>query len=130
MTVTLAAIAFLVADYDEAIFWFGKALGFDLVEDTDMGGGRRWVIVASGGGARFLLAKAVGAEQINHIGQAAGGRVAFILNTENFAQDHARMMAVGVKFKELPRHEPYGTVAVFQDLYGNLWDLMEPRKTA
>ena len=130
MTVTLAAIAFLVADYDEAIFWFGKALGFDLVEDTDMGDGRRWVIVASGGGARFLLAKAVGAEQIKHIGQAAGGRVAFILNTENFAQDHARMMAVGVKFKELPRHEPYGTVAVFQDLYGNLWDLIEPRKTA
>jgi len=127
MTLKMSAITYLVQDYDEAIAWFRDALGFVLVEDTDMGEGKRWVLVApNNGGVRLLLAKAVGQKQIGAIGKAAGGRVAFFLNTENFTHDHARMMAAGVKFNETPRHEPYGTVAVFCDLYGNLWDLIEP----
>lgn len=127
----ISAITYLVRDYDEAIDWFVNALGFVLIEDTDMGESKRWVLVSSElqGGINLLLAKAVGPTQINAIGKSAGGRVSFILNTENFAQDHARMMAAGVEFKEPPRHEPYGTVAVFADLYGNLWDLIEPRSS-
>ena len=129
--IKISAITYLVRDYDEAIAWFVNALGFVLIEDTDMGEGKRWVLVSSElqGGINLLLAKAVGQTQINAIGKSAGGRVSFILNTENFAQDHARMMAAGVEFKEPPRHEPYGTVAVFADLYGNLWDLIEPRSS-
>ena len=126
----LVAVTFLVGDYDEAIAWFVNALGFVLVEDTDMGDGKRWVLVSPSGdtGVRLLLAKAVGQTQIDAIGKVAGGRVGLFLNTKNFAQDHARMMAAGVKFREPPRHEPYGIVAVFEDLYGNLWDLIEPTK--
>lgn len=124
----LAAVTFVVRDYEEAISWFTDALGFLLIEDINMGEGKRWVLVApQTEGVRLLLAKAVGQAQIEAISKAAGGRVAFFLNTENFIQDHARMIAAGVEFKELPRHEPYGTVAVFADLYGNLWDLIEPR---
>ncbi len=122
----LSAIAFLVRDYDEAIAWFTSALGLSLIEDTDMGDGRRWVLVDAGG-VRLLLAKAVGAEQIAAIHKTAGKRVAYFLNTDDFARDHARMLAAGVKFREQPRHEPYGTVAVFEDLYGNGWDLIEPK---
>ena len=125
----ISAITYLVRDYDEAIAWFVSTLGFVLIEDTDMGEGKRWVVVSPNarGGVNLLLAKAVGLTQIEAIGKAAGGRVGFFLNTENFVQDHARMMAAGVEFKEPPRHEPYGIVAVFADLYGNLWDLIEPR---
>ena len=124
----LATITFLVGDYDEAIAWFRFALGFELIEDTDMGGGKRWVLVSPRGenGIQLLLAQAVGQTQIDAIGNVAGGRVGYFLNTKNFAQDHARMLAAGVEFKEPPRHEPYGIVAVFEDLYGNLWDLIEP----
>ena len=126
----LEAVTFLVRDYDEAIVWFVNALGFLLIEDTAMGEGKRWVLVApQNAGVRLILAKAVGQTQIEAIGKAAGGRVGFFLNTENFVQDHARMIAAGVEFKEPPRHEPYGTVAVFADLYGNLWDLIEPRSS-
>ena len=130
MTQQLAAVTFLVREYDEAIAWFVGALGFVLVEDTDMDDGKRWVLVSPRGenNVRLLLAKAVGQMQTDNIGKAAGGRVEFFLNTENFAQDHARMMAAGVKFREPPRHEAYGTVAVFEDLYENLWDLIEPTK--
>ncbi len=126
----LSAITYLVRDYDEAVAWFVSVLGFVLIEDTDMGADKRWIIVSPElhGGTHLLLAKAVGLNQIDAIGNAAGGRVGFFLNTENFTQDHARMMAAGVEFKELPRHETYGTVAVFQDLYGNLWDLIEPKR--
>jgi catechol 2,3-dioxygenase-like lactoylglutathione lyase family enzyme len=126
----ISAITYLVRDYDEAIAWFVNALGFVLIEDTDMGEGKRWVVVApdARGGVNLLLAKAVGLTQIEAIGKVAGGRVGFFLNTENFVQDHARMMAAGVEFKEPPRHEPYGIVAVFADLYGNLWDLIEPKQ--
>ena len=124
----ISAIAYLVDDYDEAIAWFVSVLGFVLIEDTHMGDGKRWVLVApQTDGVKLLLAKAVGQAQTDAIGKAAGGRVGFFLNTENFVQDHARMMAAGVEFKEPPRHETYGTVAVFADLYGNLWDLIEPR---
>jgi catechol 2,3-dioxygenase-like lactoylglutathione lyase family enzyme len=124
----ISAVTFLVRDYDEAIAWFVGALGFVLIEDTDMGEGKRWVLVATHDeGQRLLLAKAVGQTQIDAVGKTAGGRVGFFLNTENFVQDHARMIAAGVEFKEPPRHEPYGIVAVFADLYGNLWDLIEPR---
>ena len=126
----LSAVTFLVGEYDEAIAWFVKALGFSVIEDTAMGEGKRWVLVApQNASVRLLLAKAVGQTQIDAIGKAAGGRVGFFLNTENFVQDHARMIAAGVEFKESPRHEPYGTVAVFADLYGNLWDLIEPRSS-
>jgi catechol 2,3-dioxygenase-like lactoylglutathione lyase family enzyme len=126
----ISAITYLVRDYDEAIAWFVRSLGFALIEDTDMGEGKRWVLVApQNDSVRLLLAKAVGQTQIDAIGKAAGGRVGFFLNTENFVQDHARMIAAGVEFKEPPRHEPYGIVAVFADLYGNLWDLIEPRSS-
>jgi uncharacterized glyoxalase superfamily protein PhnB len=123
----LTTIAYLVAGYDEAISWFQKALEFELIENTDMGHGKRWVVIDAGG-FRLLLAKAVGSEQKAQIGKAAGGRVGYFLNTENFARDHKRMMDAGVKFIETPRSEPYGTVAVFEDLYGNLWDLIEPKQ--
>jgi catechol 2,3-dioxygenase-like lactoylglutathione lyase family enzyme len=126
----ISAVTYLVRDYDEAIAWFVGALGFVLIEDTDMGEGKRWVLVATqDNGQRLLLAKAVGQTQIDAVGKAAGGRVGFFLDTENFVQDHARMIAAGVEFKEPPRHEPYGIVAVFADLYGNLWDLIEPRSS-
>ena len=126
MSSSLATITLLVRDYDEAISWFKAALDFDLIENTDMGGGKRWVLVDAGG-IRLLLAKADGPEQLAAIGNAAGGRVAFFLNTDNFARDHGRMLAAGVKFREAPRFEPYGTVAVFEDLYGNGWDLIQPK---
>jgi catechol 2,3-dioxygenase-like lactoylglutathione lyase family enzyme len=126
----ISAVTYLVRDYDEAIAWFVGALGFVLIEDTDMGDGKRWVLVGpQANGVRLLLAKAVGQTQIDAVGKTAGGRVGFFLNTENFVQDHARMIAAGVEFKEPPRHEPYGIVAVFADLYGNLWDLIEPRSS-
>ena len=123
----LAAISYLVRDYDEAITWFTEALGFALVEDTAMGGGKRWVVVeAPRGGSRLVLAKADGAEQERAVGRACGGRVGFFLYTDDFARDHAAMVARGVRFRESPRHEAYGTVAVFEDLYGNGWDLIQP----
>lgn len=125
----LAALTYLVRDYDEAIAWFTSALGFRLVEDTRMSETRRWVLVeAGGGGSRLLLAKADGPEQEAAIGHAAGGRVAFFLYTDDFARGHAAMLAKGVRFRETPRHEAYGTVAVFEDLYGNGWDLIEPNR--
>lgn len=126
MTLKLAAISFVVRDYDEAIAWFTQKLQFKLIENTNMGAGKHWVIVEAGG-VRLLLAKADGAEQVASIGKAAGGRVAFFLNTDDFARDHGRMLAAGVNFREAPRLEPYGTVAVFDDLYGNGWDLIQPK---
>ncbi|MEK9845919.1 VOC family protein [Thalassospira sp.] len=120
--------ALIVRDYDDAIAFYTDKVGFDLIEDTDMGDGKRWVIVAPKGATetRILLARASGADQENAIGNQTGGRVGFFLNTDDFARDHARMTRAGVRFLEAPRHEPYGTVAVFEDLYGNKWDLLEP----
>jgi catechol 2,3-dioxygenase-like lactoylglutathione lyase family enzyme len=124
----LAAVTYLVSDYDEAIAWFTGALGFSLIEDTALGADKRWVLVeAPGGGSRLLLAKADGPEQLASAGRAAGGRVAFFLTTDDFARDHAAMLSRGVRFREAPRHEAYGTVAVFEDLFGNGWDLVEPK---
>ena len=122
----VATITLVVADYDAAIRWYVDRAGFTLTSDVDLGGGKRWVTVEpAGGGARLLLAKADGARQVASIGNQTGGRVAFFLETDDFARDHATMLARGVEFREAPRHEPYGTVAVFADLYGNLWDLIQ-----
>jgi catechol 2,3-dioxygenase-like lactoylglutathione lyase family enzyme len=119
---------YLVREYDEAIAWFTRVLGFRLVEDSDLGGGKRWVLVEpDGGGVRLLLAKAVG-EQAEHIGRQGGGRVFLFLETDDFARDQVALVARGVRFIEAPRHEAYGTVAVFEDLYGNRWDLIEPKR--
>ena len=127
---SIATATLVVADYDEAIAYFTGALGFVLATDAPLDGGKRWVVVApeGGGGARLLLARAEGAEQAAHMGNQTGGRVAFFLETDDFARDHAAYAARGVTFLEEPRHEPYGTVAVFEDLYGNKWDLIEPAR--
>ena len=110
----LALLSILVPDYDAGIAFFVGQLGFDLLEDTDLGDGKRWVRVApEGAQTGFLLAKAVGPRQTEAIGAQGGGRVWLFLQTEDFAADHARMIAKGVQFEETPRDEPYGTVAVF-----------------
>ena len=126
----LGAISYLVRDYDEAIDGFVRVLGFALIEDTPLGGGKRWVLVAASEGAAtpLLLARASGDEQIAQIGRQAGCRVFLFLETDDFARDHQRMSALGVQFREAPREEPYGTVAVFLDLYGNPWDLLQRRR--
>ena len=125
----LAFVAYLARDYDEAITWFQDALDWQLVEDTNMGDGKRWVRMAPSTDARtqFLIARADGPEQAAAIGQNAGGRVGYFLHTDDFAALHDRMSRAGVVFEKTPRHEPYGTVAVFRDLYGNRWDLIEPK---
>jgi catechol 2,3-dioxygenase-like lactoylglutathione lyase family enzyme len=125
MSNTLGAVTYLVRDYDEALRWFVDKLGFIIQEDNDLGGGKRWLRIAAPGGSSLLLAKAANDEQRDAIGKAAGGRVAFFLYTEDFVSSAAAMKRNGVKFREDPRHESYGTVAVFEDLYGNAWDLIE-----
>ncbi len=123
---SLPLVAYLAADYDTAIAWFRDVLGWVLLEDTDQGGGKRWVRMAPSADAdtAFLIARAVG-DQVGQIGKAAGGRVGYFLHTDTFDQTYEKMVAASVYFEETPRHEPYGTVAVFQDLYGNRWDLLE-----
>lgn len=130
MRQAIATIALVVSDYDEALAFYREKLGFRLIEDTPLAPGKRWVLVAPPGdaGARLLLARADGPEQDAVVGRQGGGRVMLFLETDDFARDHARMLASGVRFLEPPRHEPYGTVAVFADLYGNKWDLIEPRR--
>lgn len=129
MPQAIALVTFLVHDYDEAIAFFTQALRFALVEDTPLGDGKRWVVVApaQGGGASLLLAQAANEEQEAAVGRQTGGRVFLFLHTADFAADYAHMVAHGVQFLEQPRHEPYGTVAVFADLYGNKWDLLQPK---
>lgn len=127
----IATVAVLVADYDAAIAWYSDCLSLDLLENVDLGGGKRWVVMgAPETGARILLAKADGASQQARIGDQTGGRVFLFLETDDFDRDHAAMLAKGVTFREEPRREPYGTVAVFEDLSGNLWDLIQPRRSA
>ena len=127
MTSRLASVAVVVPDYDAAIAFFCDVMGFRLTEDIDQGS-KRWVTVEpSGGGTRLVLARAEGATQRAAIGNQAGGRVWLFLTTDDFARDHARMTAAGVVFEEPPRVEPYGTVAVWRDPFGNRWDLIEPR---
>lgn len=124
----LSLTALLVRDYDEALDFYVRAAGFDLVEDTDMGGGKRWVVVRPpGSDAGLLLARAAG-EQAELVGRQGAGRVWLFLETDDFGRDQGRMAAAGVRFLEEPRREPYGTVAVFEDLYGNRWDLIEPAR--
>jgi catechol 2,3-dioxygenase-like lactoylglutathione lyase family enzyme len=124
----LAAVAILVPDYDAAIAHYLGDLGFALIEDSDLGGGKRWVLVAPRPDAetRLLLARAATPEQAAAIGAQAGGRVFLFLETDDFAGDHARLTARGVVFEEAPRREAYGTVAVFRDAFGNRWDLIGP----
>jgi catechol 2,3-dioxygenase-like lactoylglutathione lyase family enzyme len=127
----IGAVTYLVRDYDEAIAWFTQALGFDLVEDTRLDEAKRWVLVAPRRGrVPLLLAKAADEAQRAQIGNQAGGRVFLFLHTDDFERDHRRMQERGVAFREAPRRESYGTVAVFEDLYGNLWDLIEPAEQA
>ncbi|MGA4538445.1 VOC family protein [Uniformispora flossi] len=128
----LGLVALVVRDYDEAIAFYVDALGFDLVEDTPRGDGTRWVVVAPPGAVetRLLLARAADDGQAARVGDQTGGRVGWFLNTDAFERDYARMRAAGVVFEEKPRREPYGTVAVFRDLYGNRWDLIEPQTGA
>jgi catechol 2,3-dioxygenase-like lactoylglutathione lyase family enzyme len=123
---TIGAITFVVRDYDEAIAFFTERLDFVLIEDTPLDANKRWVLVAPpGGGVRLLLAKASGEQQAARVGDQTGGRVFLFLNTDDFTHDHARLQAKGVRFVETPRHEPYGWVAVFEDLWGNRWDLLQ-----
>lgn len=127
MNQSIAHIALVVADYDEAIRFYTEKLGFELVEDTTLSETKRWVLVApkNSGGCQLLLAKAVGDEQKSRIGNQTGGRVFLFLRTDDFWRDYEDYLAKGVKFVREPKTEDYGTVAVFEDLYGNLWDLIE-----
>lgn len=128
----IALVTLVVADYDEALAFFVGKLGFELLEDTDLGAGKRWVRVAppmskaGGRGTALLLAKAATPAQTARIGDQTGGRVAFFLHTDDFARDHVALLANGVRFVRAPKREAYGTVAVFEDCCGNLWDLIGP----
>ena len=127
MSQAVACVAVVVRDYDDAVAFYTKALGFDLVEDTPLGNGKRWVVVRPPGssGPSLLLAKAATPEQEGRVGNQTGGRVFLFLHTDDFWRDYHDLRARGVAFTEAPRHEAYGTVAVFVDLYGNKWDLVE-----
>jgi catechol 2,3-dioxygenase-like lactoylglutathione lyase family enzyme len=128
MTQHLAAIALIVRDYDEALAFYVGKLGFTLIEDSRLTDAKRWVLVAPPGAKemRLLLAKADNPEQKTRIGNQTGGRVFLFLHTDDFQRDYEAYRARGVRFLEAPRQERYGTVAVFVDLYGNKWDLIQP----
>ena len=136
MPQTIAHISLVVRDYDEAITFFTQSLGFELIEDTPskdrQSRDKRWVLVAPRGsrGTRILLAKASNKEESARIGNQTGGRVFLFLHTDDFQRDYNAMKEKGVKFVREPKEEEYGTVAVFEDLYGNQWDLLEPLKPA
>ncbi|HEX9199509.1 MAG TPA: VOC family protein [Acidobacteriaceae bacterium] len=125
----IGSVALVVRDYDEAKAWYCDKLGFDLVDDTPLPDGKRWLLIAPPGSTetRLLLAAAANPEQASRIGNQTGGRVFLFLHTEDFWASFHAMQAKGVHFCEEPRHESYGTVAVFEDLYGNRWDLLELR---
>jgi len=124
----IAQVSLLIPNYDQAIGFYVGDLGFELVEDTSLGGGKRWVIVRpkNSQGTGLLLAEPADERQRARIGDQTGGRVGFFLFTDDFAADHKGMLARGVHFLEEPRYEPYGTVAVFCDPFGNHWDLLQP----
>ena len=124
---SIAHIAIVVREYDEAIAWYTQVLGFELIEDSPRTPEKRWVLVAprGGNGGALLLARAANAEQTSRVGNQTGGRVFLFLHTDNFQRDYGAYLARGVKFIELPRQEAYGSVVVFEDLYGNRWDLIE-----
>jgi len=123
----LSLVSLLVDDYDEAIaFYIGK-LGFEMREDAHLSAEKRWIVVAPPGASTgLLLARSVEDKQRQAVGNQSGGRVFLFLETDDFARDHAAYLARGVRFIEKPRDEPYGTVAVFEDIYGNRWDLIQP----
>lgn len=123
----LALVTVVVRDYDEAIRWYTGTLGFILLEDARLSAEKRWVRVGppGQGGAELLLARAATPAQTTRVGDQTGGRVFLFLETDDCRRDHAALQALGVRFLEAPRVEPYGTVAVFQDLYGNKWDLVQ-----
>jgi catechol 2,3-dioxygenase-like lactoylglutathione lyase family enzyme len=127
----LAHVALLVRDYDEAIAFYIQKLGFELRADTPLGAGKRWVLVAPAGagsaGPALLLARAEGLAQLSRVGDQTGGRVFLFLSTDDFWRDYHRMQTQGITFLETPREEAYATVVVFEDLYGNRWDLLQPR---
>ncbi|MBS1528721.1 MAG: VOC family protein [Bacteroidetes bacterium] len=125
----IAHIALVVNDYDEAVRFYTEKLNFRLVENTDLGGGKRWVLVAPAGWHEccILLARAVNEEQRSRVGNQTGGRVFLFLHTDDFWRDYNAMISRGVNFVRPPSNESYGTVAVFEDLYGNLWDLIEKK---
>jgi catechol 2,3-dioxygenase-like lactoylglutathione lyase family enzyme len=127
----IAHVALLVRDYDEAIAWFTTALGFRLLHDEALSATKRWVLVgpAGGTGTSLLLARAATPEQVAAVGRQGGGRVFLFLHTDDFRRDYEGFRSRGVPFVEGPREEEYGTVAVFEDLYGNRWDLVQPRHT-
>jgi len=127
----LGLVALVVRDYDEALAFFVDVLGFELVEDTEIPAqGKRWVVVSPGeSGARLLLAKASSGEQAARVGAQTGGRVFLFLYTDDCLSEYSRLKALGVKFVREPEHQPHGLVAVFEDLYGNLWDLIQPNVT-
>jgi catechol 2,3-dioxygenase-like lactoylglutathione lyase family enzyme len=124
---SLFLVALVVPDYGAALAFYCGALGFTLVEDNGLDDDKRWVVVRppGGEGASLLLARAADAAQVQAVGNQTGGRVGFFLKTDDFARDHAAYMAKGVVFEEEPRHEVYGTVAVFRDPFGNRWDLIQ-----
>ena len=128
MNQRLAHIAIVVNDYDEAIKFYTEKLNFTLVEDTRLSDTKRWVIVKpkGPGGCSLLLAKAVNEEQKSRIGDQTGGRVFLFLHTDNFERDYQNLLNNQIEIVRPRQEEPYGTVAVFKDLYGNLWDLIEP----
>lgn len=130
MTQKIGAVALVVRDYDEAIAFYTEKLGFSLLADTALGDGKRWVVVAPPGAeeSSLLLAEAASPAQERCIGNQTGGRVFLFLHTDDFWRDYRAMQARGVVFLEEPREEAYGTVAVFEDLYGNTWDLIEVKQ--
>ena len=122
----LSLVALLVRDYDEALDWYSRALGFRVVADEEQGGGKRWVVIADEAGRGLLLAKAKKPEELAAVGNQHGGRVGFFLEVRDFEGALERLKSAGTSFDEEPRHETYGKVVVFRDLYGNRWDLIEP----
>lgn len=132
MVQNLHAVTLVVSDYDEAIEFYVNTLGFQLAENLDLGDGKRWVRVIPPGAdtGSLVLARAANDQQAAAIGNQTGGRVGFFLVTDDFAGDYACMVAKSVIFEESPRHEPYGTVAVWRDPFGNRWDLIEWRGSA
>ena len=130
MTQRIGHIALVVRDYDEAIEFYVGVLGFRIVEDTPLNGDKRWVLVEPPGtsGTSLLLARAATTEQESRIGNQTGGRVFLFLQTDDFDRNYSALKAQGVRFVESPRDEAYGKVVVFQDLYGNRWDLLQPGK--
>jgi len=131
MRAGIVQVTLVVRDYDEALAFYTRKLGFECLEDADLGGGKRWVRVRPAGstGATLLLARAADDRQHASVGNQTGGRVAFFLETDDFRRDHAALVANGVVFTGPPRQEAYGMVAVFEDLYGNRFDLIERPKS-